>query len=261
MPRLTLNNIKTLSRSLATVSESVPKSQTVDAYRAQSFLDHSESENQNKESEIIPRNVAEKIVHRAKKGIEEGKEHFRVGEQKIFFPYARVILLKPYAKYTPYQAQFIVPRTFNKLDFRDYLYHIYGLRALSVRTIVTPGSWKRDTPALPRYRTPQIKKMIIEMEHPFIWPEEPEDLSPWGVGKGKELRKYASDVQRIGSDLLKPPSSFDGALGPYVAAPEPFIPEKVKRQLKNKLSSHDRNVQSEVKNAIIMRYIKDKEAK
>jgi large subunit ribosomal protein L23 len=180
---------------------------------------------------------SQRIFRRAQEAIEQGQPHFRVGGKEVYFPQAKITLLRPSAKHTPYQAKFIVPRNFNKLDLRDYLFHVYGLRALNVTTQLLWSRWEREQPGRPRYRTPQIKKMTIEMEDPFIWPEpvsEEVQKKEYRMELHEEIRKYAEDVDRIGSDKLKPPKAFSGLVGPYVPPPEPFVPKNVKRQLTNK---------------------------
>lgn len=177
---------------------------------------------------------ASKVVDHYTKAIAEDKPHFRVGEKQIYFPTAKVVLLRPNAKHTPFQAKFVVPRYFNKLDLRDYLYHVYGLRALNVTTQLLWARWKRETPRSPRHRDTQIKKMTIEMEEPFVWPAEPErdEINrSLNLDLHLEMDKYAEDVRRLGSDQYKPPTAFGGLVGPFPPAPQPFIPKHVKHGL------------------------------
>lgn len=80
-------------------------------------------------------------------------------------------------------ATFNVPLSFNKLDFRDYLWNVYNVEARSVRSFVNQmrprqrqygpsqgGKW---------YRPRSQKMMIADLARPFVWPEAPEDLTPW----------------------------------------------------------------------------------
>lgn len=80
-------------------------------------------------------------------------------------------------------ATFNVPLSFNKLDFRDYLWNVYKVEVRSVRSFVNQmrprqrqygnsqgGKW---------YRPRSQKMMIADLKKPFVWPEAPEDLSPW----------------------------------------------------------------------------------
>ncbi|CCC67763.1 hypothetical protein NCAS_0A12050 [Naumovozyma castellii] len=180
--------------------------------------------------------VSERILDLSRKGIEEGKEHFRVGHNRLYFPKARVILLRPNAKHTPYQAKFIVPKSFNKLDLRDYLYHLYGLRAMNVTTQLLPGTYNVMNRLRARFRGPQIKKMTIDMEEPFIWPEEPDKSvnQLWETEYNKEMKKLEREsMEREGSDKLKPSTAFGGVLGPYGLGAQPFIPKFFKKQLDN----------------------------
>lgn len=130
MPRLTVgtkNMLYPLQKTLAVGSckpEQVPIRSLASVVESSSkILDKSGSDRE------VDINVSEKIYKWTKAGIEQGKEHFKVGGNKVYFPKARIILLRPNAKHTPYQAKFIVPKSFNKLDLRDYLYHIYGLKS------------------------------------------------------------------------------------------------------------------------------------
>lgn len=158
------------------------------------------------------------------KALAEGEPHFKVGEDYRYFPNARVILLRPNAKHTPYQAKFIVPKSFNKFDLRDYLWNLYGLRAFNITTQLLHSKYVRDGQSLARYRTGQIKKMTIEMLEPFVWPKEPEDKEPWNIEFLTELRKYQEErTTRVGSDKRKPSEAFGGALGPYKPVPTPHI--------------------------------------
>lgn len=86
----------------------------------------------------------------------------------------------------PTFAKFLVPLHFNKLDMRDYLWHVYGIETVgTIRSYVQQQPLRMDKPGavLPRqrnwYRERSIKKMTVEMDRPFVWPEAPEDLSPY----------------------------------------------------------------------------------
>jgi hypothetical protein len=70
----------------------------------------------------------------------------------------------------------------NKLDLRDYLYHGYGVRALSVRSFIKQrpveanreGSNRREY-----FRRQAIKFMTVEMDEPFIWPKKPDNFDAY----------------------------------------------------------------------------------
>lgn len=185
-------------------------------------------------SQVQPaRKVSEKILQWSREAIAEGRAHFKVGGKQLYFPKARVILLRPNAKHTPYQAKFIVPKSFNKLDLRDYLFHVYGLRAMNVTTQLLHAKYTRANQVMPRYREGQIKKMTIDMAEPFVWPEEPRDKEPWAASLVKELGTYRSEQTRLGSDAFKPGRAFDGALGPYKPAAQPFVPRMMRNKMLN----------------------------
>lgn len=77
-----------------------------------------------------------------------------------------------------------MPLTFNKLDFRDYLYNCYNVEVNSVRSFINQmrarqrsftgfgGRW---------YRPRSQKMMIVDLKKPFVWPEAPKDeeKDPW----------------------------------------------------------------------------------
>jgi large subunit ribosomal protein L23 len=83
----------------------------------------------------------------------------------------------------PTYASFIVPLNLNKLDIKDYLYNAYGIHVLSVRSFVQQQRVRQDKPNAKRpayrrwFRPRAIKKMTVEMDKPFVWPEEPDDYS------------------------------------------------------------------------------------
>ena len=83
----------------------------------------------------------------------------------------------------PRFASFYVPLSFNKLDMRDYLRNAYGVKILNVRSVVEQQKitrMRRDGSGIGPYRRPQSrKKMTVEMTEPFVWPDPPEDMSPY----------------------------------------------------------------------------------
>lgn len=110
-------------------------------------------------------------------------------------------------------ATFNVPLSFNKLDFRDYLWNVYNVEVRSVRSFVnqmrprqrqyadsTGGKW---------YRPRSQKMMIAELARPFVWPEAPEDLSPWdklmfdAVEAAHKKRTEAQWTRAKGRPLLR----------------------------------------------------------
>jgi len=107
-------------------------------------------------------------------------------------------------KQTPHFASFIVPLWFNKLDIRDYLFHVYNVRILSVRSYVklspvTSGDPSSPRPAYNRWRRPiSQKRMTVELEQPFVWPEEPQDLGAWNqqqhMESERESREYGETI-------------------------------------------------------------------
>ncbi|MCJ1275783.1 hypothetical protein MMC21_003586 [Puttea exsequens] len=103
------------------------------------------------------------------------------GEKQVFLPNFVLTFLRPHPEQPANFASFLTPLWLNKLDLKDYLYHAYGVQTLHVRSFIIHGKVVRDTLNKRVSRLPQQKKMTIEMppDQPFVWPEEPEDKSPW----------------------------------------------------------------------------------
>lgn len=94
-----------------------------------------------------------------------------------------VAFVRPKEGQPPTMATFNVPLSFNKLDFRDYLWNVYNVEVRSVRSFVNQMRPRRrqygDSTGGKWYRPKSQKMMIAELARPFVWPEAPEDLSPW----------------------------------------------------------------------------------
>ena len=101
---------------------------------------------------------------------------FPLGKKKVYLPNI-VITLKRNERLEPYHAVFEVPLNLSKLHLRDYLWHLYGVKSLSIRSTVLPGilrrkyKWK-DLPLRvgPMRRTKARKKMIVQLAKPFRYP-------------------------------------------------------------------------------------------
>ncbi|KAL1646884.1 mitochondrial 54S ribosomal protein YmL41 [Diplodia intermedia] len=137
--------------------------------------------------------------------------HFRPGQKPVYLPDFTLTLLRtPFLP--PTFAKFIVPLKLNKLDMRDYLWHAYGVRCTRVRSFVQQQKIRQDDPsrkrAMPRrwYRGPSIKKMTVEMDKPFAWPEEPEDWTPYG----RDLYRAAEEYSEKEQQKMLPDSAYDG---------------------------------------------------
>ncbi|KIW06687.1 uncharacterized protein PV09_02392 [Verruconis gallopava] len=98
------------------------------------------------------------------------KPHFPVGKRQISFPKFTVTMIK--SALPPNYARFIVPLSFNKLDLRDYLFHVYNVRTLHIRSAIIQGkAFKNEHQRL--VRGPATKYMTAQLLEPFVWPEEP----------------------------------------------------------------------------------------
>ncbi|KAH8731185.1 mitochondrial ribosomal protein subunit L23 [Phaeosphaeriaceae sp. PMI808] len=137
------------------------------------------------------------------------KKLIAFGSKKIYLPKFTVALIKT-PDLSPYHARFLVPLDFSKYDLRDYLFHAYNVKCYNIRSFVKQMPI-RDTAAQPRhfFRPESKKYMTVEMELPFVWPEQP-DLTPWGKKeRDDDIKSSVSSYapghaeQREGARVLK----------------------------------------------------------
>ncbi|ROW16727.1 hypothetical protein VPNG_01649 [Cytospora leucostoma] len=107
---------------------------------------------------------------------------FKLGQKKVYLPNHVITFVRPKANQPPTTATFHVPLTFNKLDFRDYLWNVYNVEVTGVRSFINQmqarqrnykgfgGKW---------YRPRSQKMMVVDLAKPFVWPEVPEDKDAW----------------------------------------------------------------------------------
>ncbi|KAI8052351.1 ribosomal protein L23/L15e core domain-containing protein, partial [Syncephalis plumigaleata] len=96
------------------------------------------------------------------------------GGKRVYFP--NLIFTFVRSNLPPNQAVFRVEPHVNKLDVRDYLWHLYGVRVLDVRTTVFLGKErsKITKSGIARVkRDPSWKKVIVTLEDEFYFPEPP----------------------------------------------------------------------------------------
>ncbi|KAF2084436.1 hypothetical protein K490DRAFT_49113, partial [Saccharata proteae CBS 121410] len=85
----------------------------------------------------------------------------------------------------PTFAKFKVPLNLNKFDMRDYLFHAYGVRSVGVRSYIRQSKLRFGKPdqldVEPKgwFRPMSTKYMFVELEQPFVWPEEPKDYTEY----------------------------------------------------------------------------------
>lgn len=110
----------------------------------------------------------------------------------------------------PTFASFLVPLWFSKLDLKDYLYNLYNIQVLRVRSQVIQSPVREGKPsdriAMPHrfFRPQSTKRMTVELvtgvagQGPFVWPAEPENWAPWAKEQFEEAKKQqeASDERR-----------------------------------------------------------------
>lgn len=183
-----------------------------------------------------------------------GLPHFKVGEKKVYFPKARVCLLRPNAKHTPYQAKFLVPRNFNKMDLRDYLWHVYGLRALNVTVQLLHARFTRTQDDHARYRSSQYKKMTIDMEEPFIWPELPQAIVDASHQFKLDQLETMETLQGVKSDKKKPNEGFEGLYMKPVLA-DIFVSQHKRKEYSEKVRQINEKEEAKGERAMLTNFL------
>ncbi|KAJ5312455.1 hypothetical protein PENANT_c027G03848 [Penicillium antarcticum] len=123
----------------------------------------------------------------------------------VYLPQFRIALIRT-PKLSPYYAQFRVPLAFNKFDLRDYLQNLYGVGVHGIRSYVQQQPITRitrDGKGYGPWRRPKSqKRMTVELREPFVWPEEPKDLTAWEKEGWETAEKWQIDQQE--KDQPKP---------------------------------------------------------
>ncbi|KAI9667468.1 MAG: hypothetical protein M1821_000284 [Bathelium mastoideum] len=141
---------------------------------------------------------------------------FKIGQRQVFLPNFTLTLLRT-PRLPPNFASFIVPLDINKLDIRDYLFHAYGITCLRVRSYVQQQRIQHGQTTLGRlkprtwHRPRSVKRMTVEMDKPFVWPEEPDNFEPWSKetrdATEKEQKEY--EEKHMSSAYRMPPKDGD----------------------------------------------------
>ncbi|KAK0344032.1 mitochondrial 54S ribosomal protein YmL41 [Friedmanniomyces endolithicus] len=128
---------------------------------------------------------------------------FKVGQKELYLPNFEIIFKRTPSQ-PPTSATFLVPLWFSKLDLRDYLYHAYSLTiGASIRSYVQQSRIRQGQtpdPVRPQYkrwhRPRATKRMTVELDRPFVWPEEPESYTPWNKEETKMANEDQMEYQR-----------------------------------------------------------------
>ncbi|KAH6635311.1 hypothetical protein B0J18DRAFT_360336 [Chaetomium sp. MPI-SDFR-AT-0129] len=125
----------------------------------------------------------------------------RFGTKQVYLPNHVIAFIRPKPRQPPNLATFVVPLQFNKLDMRDYLWHVYNVEVTAVRSFVNQfGPRQKHGHTGRTFRPRSGKMMIAELVKPFVWPELPEekDLEDFDIGMHQRLsknRKKSMDQQ------------------------------------------------------------------
>jgi large subunit ribosomal protein L23 len=198
--------------------------------------------------------IARRNYEKFQEEVALGEAHFRVGEKKVYFPSGRICLLRPNAKHTPYQAKFLVPKSMNKMDLRDYLWHVYGLRALNVTVQLLHAPFTRGLTDYARYRGPQLKKMTVDMQEPFIWPELDANLVESARINTENERKVIEHKTGTNSDLDKPLEAYGGMYKQPVL-PNAFVSKKLRQIGGEELSKYQKEVDSKGDKELVEKFL------
>ncbi|KAE8447164.1 hypothetical protein EG329_010995 [Mollisiaceae sp. DMI_Dod_QoI] len=124
----------------------------------------------------------------------------KLGRKQVFLPNFTLTLLRT-PTHPPTFASFIVPLSLNKLDLRDYLWNAYGVSVRGVRSYIQQQKVRQDKPGENRpkprkwYRPRAIKKMMVEMDKPFVWPAVPESLDEWDKDTYDAAKKEREEAE------------------------------------------------------------------
>ena len=98
-----------------------------------------------------------------------------------------------------------MPLQFNKLDLRDYLWNVYNVKTLSVRSMVnqqapsSKGGIRGQT-----YRPRAEKLMLVELDSPFVWPEAPaeSERSAFDYDMWKRTDNEREDQMKLRQNMI-----------------------------------------------------------
>ncbi|KAK3954613.1 hypothetical protein QBC32DRAFT_207388 [Pseudoneurospora amorphoporcata] len=176
---------------------------------------------------------------------------FRVGKKQIFLPNHVITFVRPLPKQPPNLATFIVPLEFNKLDLRDYLYHVYNVEVTGVRSFVNQRMHEQRHGEFGNWRRPKSQKMMIaELAKPFVWPKPPAeeardgfDYSTWKKqNKAQEDEKKYHAVRTQGEmtvpsqhEVSKDRKAIKAQQSRLLSGEETWAPGKVNSFLNSKI--------------------------
>ncbi|KAK3339306.1 hypothetical protein B0H65DRAFT_296386 [Neurospora tetraspora] len=180
---------------------------------------------------------------------------FRVGKKQIFLPNHVITFVRPLPKQPPNLATFIVPLEFNKLDLRDYLYHVYNVEVTGVRSFVNQRMHEQRHGEVGNWRRPKSQKMMIaELAKPFVWPKPPaEDArEAFDYGTWKKQNTAQEEDRRFkgirAQGEVVPPSQFEvtkdrkaikARQSKFLSGEETWAPGKVNSFLNSKIAPEE----------------------
>ncbi|KAJ5120612.1 uncharacterized protein N7515_010000 [Penicillium bovifimosum] len=147
------------------------------------------------------KSVEAKALQRLQKqaGVNQPKDKLSsVNGKKVYLPQFRIALVRT-PNLSPRYAQFRVPLNFNKFDLRNYLWNLYGVGCLGIRSYVQAQPItriSRDGKGYGPWRRPKSqKRMTVELKEPFVYPAEPKDLEPWEKESWEKAEKWQIEQQ------------------------------------------------------------------
>lgn len=137
-----------------------------------------------------------------------------------------ITFIRPKPNQPANHATFVVPVRFNKLDLRDYLFHVYNVRVKGVRSFInhipvagTPSTrWSRGKPQ---------KMMIADLVQPFHWPEPP----AMDEREQFDYEQFATMDNWVTEQKAKQKKRFDGKIPLQSREPVPASRMKLRQQM------------------------------
>ncbi|CAG8920899.1 unnamed protein product [Penicillium salamii] len=143
-----------------------------------------------------------RVLRRVKEqaSVQPVTNHYPTGVvgKPVYMPQFRIALVHN-PNNSPKYAQFRVPLSFNKFDLRSYLWNLYGVGVLGIRSYVQAQGITRitrDGKGYGPWRRPKSqKRMTVELKEPFAWPEAPKDMAPFEFESWKKAELWQKEQQ------------------------------------------------------------------
>lgn len=137
-----------------------------------------------------------------------------------------ITFIRPKPNQPANHATFVVPVRFNKLDLRDYLFHVYNVRVKGVRSFINHIPTKATASTRWSRGKPQ-KMMIADLVQPFHWPEPP----AMDEREKFDFEQYDTMDKWVTEQKAKQQARFDGKTPLQSKEPVPESRTKLRQQM------------------------------